>query len=227
MRRSLLLGLASFALLAGCKSNPVIYQVAGEINRTLDSTAERLLPGDVIEIRVPNAPQYDHRTQVALDGTVSFLGIPGEFRVTGMGLDILRRRLNQEYSSVREDPRVGLFINSVVPRTFTVFGEVQVPGEQEFNRNRVTLIDAIGRAGGPLNRSAKMERLVLIRWDSVQKKQLKWRLDASREYWGIGEPIFLQPYDIVYIPNRYVDKVGNWVDNYFRRLIPLPFAIPL
>jgi hypothetical protein len=38
-------------------------------------------------------------------------------------------------------------------------------------------------------------------------------------------PLYLQPYDVVFIPNTPIDEVAIWVDNHIRRMIPVPYVI--
>jgi hypothetical protein len=68
---------------------------------------------------------------------------------------------------------------------------------------------------------------VLVRWDPINQRQVAWKIDARPQYWDDGEMIFLQAYDLIYIPNTPIDDVGIWVEMFIRRLIPFPNFIPL
>ena len=61
---------------------------------------------------------------------------------------------------------------------------------------------------------------ILERWGS------RTTIDAREENWGGAEPLFLQAYDVVWIPNTPIDEVGIWIDNYIRRMIPFPYIVP-
>ena len=103
-------------------------------------------------------------------------------------------------------------------------GEVGTPGEIEIgNDGRLTLLEAIGQAGSFNRRSAYLAATLLVRWDPSEQKQLAWRIDARPDHWDAQVPILLQPFDVVYIPNTPVWGAGIWVDNWIRRMIPLPF----
>ena len=54
---------------------------------------------------------------------------------------------------------------------------------------------------------------------------LAWKIDCSIEQWSSTKAIWLQPGDIIFIPNKTVDKVNIWIDQYIRRMIPLPIPI--
>lgn len=120
-------------------------------------------------------------------------------------------------------PTVGA---EVTPRSVHVLGEVVEPGQIPIEAGRrLTLIEAIARAGGHKAATAHTSSLVLVRWDRVKQQQLAWKIDARPKYWSDPKTIFLQPYDIVYVPNMPIDDLGFWVDNYIRRLIPVPFPV--
>jgi protein involved in polysaccharide export with SLBB domain len=112
-------------------------------------------------------------------------------------------------------------------RKVYVMGEVDKPGEFELDPDRrLTLLDAVARAGGPLKASAYLAHTLLVRWSASTGKQLTWTIDAREQHWAGKEPVYLQPYDLVWIPNTPVDDVAIWVDNYIRRMIPFPYLIP-
>ena len=89
----------------------------------------------------------------------------------------------------------------------------------------MTFPEALARAGGPKKESAALASTMLIRWSAGTGKQLAWKLDARPEQWTGQTPLYLQPYDVIYIPNTPVDEVAIWVDNYIRRMIPFPYLI--
>jgi hypothetical protein len=110
-------------------------------------------------------------------------------------------------------------------QTVSILGEVAEPGAIELETGRrLTLIEAIARAGGHEKETAYLASTVLVRWDPVHQEQLAWTIDARQRWWGKKKTIFLQPYDLVYVPNTPIDDVGIWVDNWIRRLIPIPFG---
>lgn len=114
----------------------------------------------------------------------------------------------------------------VTTRSVHVLGEVNEPGQIALEAGRrLTLVEAIARAGGHRPATAHTSSLVLVRWDRMKQQQLAWKIDARPKFWSSAKTVFLQPYDIVYIPNIPIDDLGFWVDNYIRRLIPIPFPV--
>jgi len=115
---------------------------------------------------------------------------------------------------------------AVTARSISVLGEVYTPGQIPLEPGRrLTIVEAIARAGGQKTATAHVSSLVLVRWDRTHQQQLAWKIDARPKYWGDPKTIFLQPYDVVYVPNLPIDDLGHWVDNYIRRLIPVPFPV--
>jgi len=223
-----------FALLAllltvgsGCKSagGPPLTEIAEAINSTLQPAETVLGPGDQITVRFPHSPTWDQELQITAGGSASFLGI-GDLHVAGMTVTSLRANLMQAYSYVVENPDLNVVLTGVAARTVYVMGEVTNPGEFELRADRrLTLIEALARAGGPRKESAYLEHTLLVRWSAETGQQMAWKLDATEPYWTGSVPLYLQPYDVVFIPNTPIDEVAIWVDNHIRRMIPFPYVM--
>jgi len=218
---------ALFALV-GCESagGPALSEIASRVNQTLEPFAVVLSVGDRISVRFPYSPTWNQETEIAGDGSASFMAI-GRLIVAGMSLGQLKEALNQSYGKVFQDHELDVMLLSRGARKFFVMGEVKTPGAFELDPDRrITLLDALARAGGPLKQSAYLAHTYLSRWSASTGKQVHWTIDAREEHWGGSEPLYLQAYDVVYIPNSPVDEVAIWVDNYIRRMIPFPYIIP-
>ena len=211
----------------GCKTSggPPLTEIAEAINSTLEPEEAVLAPGDQIAVRFPFSPTWDQTLQIAPDGSASFMGI-GDLHVAGMTIASLRSNLMQAYSYVIENPDLNVALTSIAARRVYVMGEVLEPGEMELRADgRLTLIEALARAGGPRKESAYLEHTLLVRWNATTGQQMAWKLDAAEEYWTGSVPLYLQPYDVVFIPNTPIDEVAIWVDNYIRRMIPVPYVV--
>jgi protein involved in polysaccharide export with SLBB domain len=231
--RSGALALAIVALpcfAGGCSVYPgePMPEVAPKINQTLRADSGVLVPGDILDVRfgdlVPDSKQWDHEVLVRPDGAAAFLGI-GDRPVSGLTLESIRASLSAEYQKLlglRNADRFSVLLKVKVPRTVSVIGEVKSPGMLTLEGARMTLTEAIGKAGGPLTRTARLDNVLLVRWDPETRRQIAWRIDADIENWSSPEPIYLQPFDVVFIPNTPIDKLDIWVDQYIRQLIPVP-----
>ncbi|MBK7875204.1 MAG: polysaccharide biosynthesis/export family protein [Planctomycetes bacterium] len=217
----LLAGLAVFQACASAgRPLPV---VAEEANRVLAPTTVVLAPGDVVDVRFPSKKEWDQLVRVRPDGRATFPALP-EFEVQGKTLPEVRERLLADYVGILTQPSVDLGVATFASRKVYVMGEVHEPGEIVLD-GRLTFVEALAQAGGPLKETALLKSVLFLRWDPAQRSQLTWRIDAREEQWGRGAPLVLQPYDVIFVPNTPIDEVDIWVDQYIRRLIPFPYLV--
>jgi len=213
--------------LAGCQSagGPPLDRIAQQLNATLEPNVVVLGVGDKLEVRFPYSATWNQEIEITTDGSASFMAI-GRLIVAGMSPSKLKETLNESYSHVFQDHELDVVVKTRGARKVYVLGEVKRPGEFELDSDRrLTLLDALARAGGPIKESAYLAHTRLIRWNASAGKQMTWTFDAREEHWNGSEPVYLQPYDLVFIPNTPVDAVAIWVDNYIRRMIPFPYLI--
>jgi len=225
-----LVALSSIALLLGCGSFPTLQAIAAEVNATLQPAPTLLVPGDTIEVKFPYKPEYDHTVVVREDGRSSFLFLD-EIYVGGSSVETLDRVLSKAYRDrpIMDQNKSDLTVNLINPvtRNVVVMGEVGSSGAVPIEGGRLSLLEALGKAGGPDKATALLEELVLIRWMPKEGRQRVWQINAAFKYWQSGTPILLQPHDIIFIPNTRIDRVNTWIDQYIRRMIPIPGFIPL
>jgi len=195
--------------------------LADEINATRTLAAMMLVPGDQLTITFAHFADWNHQSQVLQDGTVTFLSLD-VMQVAGMTLEGLDQRLTAEYAKVLQRPDLTVQVTEQAQRDVVVLGQVQAPGPQALGTGRLTLVEAIGRAGGPLEASAFLEHTMLLRWLPQENRTVFWKVDASLENWGSTKSILLQPYDLIYVPETPIIKVNTWVDQYIRQMIPAP-----
>jgi protein involved in polysaccharide export with SLBB domain len=220
--------LCALLALGACESagGPPLSEMASRVNATLEPAAVVLAPGDRISVRFPYSPTWNQETEIAGDGSSSFMAI-GRLIVAGMSLGQLKDTLGQSYGRVFQDHELDVVLGARGARKIYVMGEVRAPGSFDLDPDRrLTLLEALAKAGGPLKQSAYLAHTYLSRWSASTGKQLHWTIDAREENWNGAEPLYLQAYDVVWIPNTPIDDVGIWVDNYIRRLIPFPYIIP-
>lgn len=226
--RVLLRNTCALALLlaaSACQTagGPPLSSIASKINSTLEPNTLLLGVGDKLAVRFPYSPTWNQEVEIISDGSASFMSI-GRLIVAGMSLGQLIEALDQAYAPVLEDHELDVVVKSRGARKIYVLGEVKAPGDFELDPdNRLTLLDAFARAGGPLKASAYLAHTQLVRWNASAGKQMSWTIDARDRHWDGAVPLYLQPYDLVYIPNTPVDGVAIWVDNYIRRMLPFPY----
>ena len=222
------LAIACLLIGSACETagGPALSKIASEINSTLEPQTVVIGIGDKLEIRFPYSPTWNQEVEVTADGSASFMAV-GRLIVAGMSMGQLRDALSSSYTRVFENHELDVVLKTRGARKVYVMGDVEEPGEFEIDPDRrLTLLDALARAGGPIKETAYLAHTLLIRWQASTGKQRAWTIDAREEHWTGSEPVYLQPYDLVFIPNTPVDDVAIWVDNYIRRMIPFPYIIP-
>ncbi len=201
--------------------SPSIQDLADEINATRTTAAMVLAPGDELAVTFTHWADWDHETQVLQDGTATFLSLD-IMQVAGMTLEGLDQRLTAEYAKNLRRPDLTIQVTAQVPREVIVLGQVQAPGPQTLGAGRLTLVEAIGRAGGPVEASAFLDHTMIVRWLPQENRKVAWKVDASVENWSSSKSILLQPFDLIYVPETPIVKANTWVDQYIRQMIPTP-----
>jgi protein involved in polysaccharide export with SLBB domain len=216
------------ALLPACSSTPTLSEIAKEINSTRDETPITIERGDSIQISTAFAEQttWNQLVRVREDGRASFLRI-GELVVTGLSVKELQQLLADKYGAISGAPKdltVNVFPGAEARRSHDVYvtGEVHDPGAIALDGRTMTLIEAVARAGGELKYSADLSSLLLVRRMPHGGKIVSWVVDAHPDYWGEAPAIYLQPNDVIFVPNTTIDDINIWVDKYIRQMIPLP-----
>lgn len=225
-------------LLAACSaSGYAIADLAEEINRTRSDAPIVVAVGDTLRLRFANKTEWSQDVRVRTDGVAVFPVI-GEVVVVGMTMGELDTRLEERYRGTEGDGGLWIDLASgaaegaaggggvAAPQDVVfVVGEVITPGAIAMTGRPLTLFEAIAAAGGHLKESANLGNTILTR-RLVSGAMRAWRLDCDIYDWGNQPPIWLQPRDIVFVPNTAIDEVNIWVDKYIRQMIPLPTLFP-
>jgi protein involved in polysaccharide export with SLBB domain len=208
---------------------PNLIEVAPEINATRLAGTFVITPGDTIAITFRFDPDFNQELTVLPDGTATLMVI-GAKRVGGFTPEQVAQQLRAAYrdsGAIGKPDDLTVSILTTAPRNVTVLGEVNEPGPIALGLDqRLSLVEAIGQAGSFITRTAWLSNVLLVRWDPATQTQRAWLIDARPEFWSGRDPVLLQSFDVVYVPNTRIDRVGIWVDNFIRRLIPFPFFIP-
>jgi polysaccharide export outer membrane protein len=165
------------------------------------STSYRLVPNDVIEMRVYQEEDLQTKLRIAKDGTATFPLI-GNVQLAGKTVDeaaaSIRALLGQDYLV---NPQVTLTIVDYAKRRFTVLGQVQKPGTFEIpSEESVSLLEAIAMAGG-YTRLANTSRISLTRMKDG--KRVTYQLDAKQAANdGDGKPFEIHPDDSISVAER-------------------------
>lgn len=145
------------------------------------------------------------------DGEISF-PIYGQLKVAGkttreVSLMIQDMLCNgtEEYAASIKDAIVSTKIMSF---KVTVLGDVKNPGVQTFTGERLTLLEAIGRAGD-LNSSGKRAPVLIVREENGKRQAFEVDLRDQASVFN-SPAYYLQQNDVVYVsPNKSVRVKGS------------------
>ena len=136
--------------------------------------------------------------------------IYGTINTRGKTCKQLATELQEMFRNGREDERIADAIVNVKIMSFkvTVLGDVRNPGTQNFQGERLTLLEAIGRAGD-LNASAHRDHVLVVR--EIGEERVTYDIDLRDPQSVFNSPAYyMQQNDIVYVqPNKSVRVKGS------------------
>ena len=217
-------------LLCSCAAPNVSYfndLCNGQTEQLLQTTDIRLRPDDKISIVVKskdpllsdlfNLPIYTHRvgySQAALTNTSQQMSVYtvdkngeidfpvlGKIKVSGLRRDEVAELIKVELikQNLIKDPVLTVEYANL---GFNVMGEVNKPGRYIFDRDHLTILDAISMAGD-LTIQGRRDNIVVLRETGDGRTTYRVNLQNGKEL--MQSPAFyLQQNDVVYVePNAY------------------------
>jgi polysaccharide export outer membrane protein len=158
---------------------------------------EILGPGDVVEVRIFNEPELSGVHQISDSGTVR-LPLIGTLMAAGMSPDQFSSEITEAYNArYLKNAEVSLFVKERNSQKVFVLGQVGKPGPIIIDARRLTVIEAIARAGGT-TKLADASRALLTRENDG--KQLRVAVDVAAIGKGMAPDVELQPGDILFVP---------------------------
>jgi protein involved in polysaccharide export with SLBB domain len=177
-----------------------------------------IVPDDTLRINYTFHPEMKQEVLVQPDGKIT-ANLAGEVLAAGMTTVELERYLADKTSEFLRNPEVVVSIARFAERFVYVGGEVRKSGQIPY-RKGLTPVQAIIAAGGLLD-SARSDSVVLMRpGDSgIDFVSRKFNIDDT-VLQGEKEPLFLAPYDVVYVPRSSIAEANLWVKQYITDLFP-------
>lgn len=192
----------------------------GPADTTYVDNSYRLSPGDRIELDFLFDRSLDATITVRPDGGIN-LPILGDIIVAGQTPGALSRQIAQAYGQYYTNPQLSINLTEYAPPQVYVLGEVRYP-KAVVIRPGMTVLGAIAEAGGSTDLSS-MKSTVLVR-RTGQSRAVARRfnpLEFARGQ-GVSSDLFLQDYDIIYVPRSFIGKVTTAVDQIFGTLTAAP-----
>jgi polysaccharide biosynthesis/export protein len=166
-------------------------------------------PGDRLELEMIGEPASRAATVVAPDGKLYFNLLPG-IDAWGLTLTEVKARLQNTFTNfVHEPPHISVTLRGVESKRVWVLGCVQAPGVYAM-ATPMTLLESIAMAGGTLSMTsfrdqaaagigeevADLTRSFVVR----QGKLLPVNFNRLLYEGDLGQNIYLEPDDFVYLP---------------------------
>ncbi len=172
--------IAFLALLAGCtntamtKNEMVETRIAtqnqsgrtNEMNERIFNSAQPktgatdplLGPGDLIELRVFEAPELTTQVRISSRGFIT-LPLLGDVEVAGLTARQLEIKVESLYrAKYIRNPHVSLFVQEHLSQKVTFVGQIKSPGTYELPA-RMKLLDALALAGGLTDKAGNIARV--------------------------------------------------------------------
>lgn len=214
---------ALLAALAAC-SAPAVAPSTAELPKTVAPNAVVpyvIQPGDDIEVKFQATPELNERQIVRPDGKIALQLVSSDIQAAGQSVDQLRRALLEAYAHQLRDPEITVLLREYAANRIYVGGEVAQVGVQPLTR-ATTVFQAILQAQG-FKDTAYPGQVILYR-SGAGDSAGTWRaLDLSKApaQPGGDQDVLLAPLDIVFVPRSPISEVGNFVELYIRRLLPI------
>ena len=180
----------------------------------------RLGPGDTIRMVFLFDHDLDDEIIVRPDGAIN-LPILGDIVVAGITPGQLADSVMTAYSRYYTNPQLSINLKEFAKPKVYVLGDVKYPKAVDI-RPGMTVAGALAEAGGPAE-FADLHHTVLVR-RMGQNKAVARRFDLLRYVEGrpMSSDLYLQDYDIVFVPRTFVGKLVTVVDEIFGKLVALP-----
>lgn len=177
-------------------------------------------PGDTLAVRV-YPDQFAQEVRVPPTGKCLLARLPEPVQVSGRTMPVLARELEQEYRKVfRGEIQVQVSLAELGAPTIYVAGEVGKQGARAYLPG-MTLAQAVAASGG-LKITAKWSDVRVLR-NTPGKPPRTIRVNLESILHDGTPSFFVLPGDVIYCQTSTIADMGNWMQLYIRRLIPLPF----
>lgn len=215
----LYLSITSCAIRPRAKIKPEPQALASQSSLFIQQIPEyRLGFGDVIEVKFFNNSQFNETITIRPDGRISMEKV-GDISVAGMTPTQLSEVITQAYAKIIKNPEVTVIVRNFGGYQVYVLGEVKSPGSFAIQRN-MTILQALAQAGGQ-KETANLKSILLMRRNQGQGVQAQ-RIDLSGPSAKAikQNDIFVEAFDIIYVPKTFIANVNTFLDQAFSGVIP-------
>jgi protein involved in polysaccharide export with SLBB domain len=177
----------------------------------------RLERGDVLGIRVFDAPELDQQVPIRPDGRISVAPLR-DLQAAGLTIEELDTAITEGLAQYFKEARVTVFVREFANRNVYVGGEVDHPGLVPL-QSGMTSVMAIFHAGG-FRETAQTTNVVVLR-EGEEGKEEVIEINLKRVLNDALPDLVLEPYDVVFVPKSKIASVNLFVEQYIKRVLPL------
>jgi len=211
--------------LLGCASQQTATPMTPIVPAIVDDkTAKeeyRLQVGDELEIKFFYNSDLNEKVKIREDGKIS-LQLLNDVQAAGLTPTALSGTIVEQYGTILRQPEATVIVRDTAARKVFVGGEVRKPGTVVYSRP-LTALQAVVEAGG-FAETAEPSSVILIRTHGAQKP-LTAKIDLQKALaHDPQQDIVLLPSDIIFVPKSTIGEIDQFVDQYIRKVIPIPFG---
>lgn len=196
--------LIALVAISGCQTDQSDQSGNRPVQPNLQATKSATQPmvlreGDTVTVSIPSSPTLDTTQQIRTDGKI-VLPLIGEVTASGKTPEDLQVELLKLYQPQVSAKQVIVTVQSPNIPVY-VTGAVLRPGPVTVN-HPISALDAVMEAGGFDFTKANLKAVVVVR--QQKDRTIRYKLDLKKALAGsVGAPFYLQPFDIVYVPERF------------------------
>lgn len=188
--------------------------------------------GDSLSVRVDlptsNAAEGDQENAgqaviVSPTGTIDLRRLPGPLQVAGKSVSEVRTLVLEAYKREFNEVRIGVQLTEAALQSIYVCGEVNTPGALPYQPG-MTMTQALSAAGS-WDFTVKQNdiRILRVNPDGTQRT---FRVNLDAVLYEEQPDFLLLPGDVIYAQTSTIAEMGNWVELYIRRLLPIQLGAP-
>ncbi len=188
-----------------------------------------LQPGDRIEVRPVLEAAYGVVATLPPDGAIAVPSIGGRVLAAGKTVPELSALLATRFAAAQilVNPLVNVTLLDVAQTQVFVGGEVSRPGPVSVNGVTRSLLQVIVTRGGPLPTADLTDVAIIRAMPDGHLALLTFNLAAALNGTDLAQNTTVRTTDIVVVPKTRIAQLDVWVDQYIRRVSPVPLSFAL
>lgn len=192
----------------------------GPADTTYTDPSYRLGPGDFLKLVFLFDHELDDEIIVRPDGAIN-LPILGDVRVAGLTPGQLADTIRTAYGRYYTNPQLAVNLKEFAPPQCYILGEVKYPKAVDI-RPGMSVAGAIAAAGGPTEYGNLRSTVLIRRLAHNQAVARRFDFLKFAEGRGLSSDLYIQDYDIIYVPKSFLGKLVSVVDQLFGEMTQVP-----